>query len=116
MKIFSLILIIICSFGSAVASDLDFVLVNQTGRSFEALYLTSGGNKDWDGNLLAEGSALKAGGKITVKFPKDASSGTWDLNVVDDEGLAVRFDAVDLGGADRIILKETGGKITAEVE
>ena len=98
------------------ASDLDFILVNNTSRTFEALYVTNRDNKDWDGNLLAEGKVLPAGGKITVKFSSTAKDPTWDINVVDDDSLAVRFDAIKLAGVDKITLKETKGKVTAEVE
>jgi hypothetical protein len=102
--------------GSAWASDLDFLLVNGTGRSFEAIYISASDNKDWDGNVLPNGKALEAGGKISVKFPNDPKNETWDLNVVDDEGFVVRFEGVNLSGADQITLKEKDGKVTAEVE
>lgn len=102
--------------GPALASDLDFVLANATGRSFEAIYISSTSNKDWDGNLLPNGKALEAGGKVSVKFPADAKPETWDFNVVDDEGLVVRFEGVKLAGADQITLVEKDGKVTAEVE
>jgi len=98
------------------AGDLDFFLINETGRSFEAVYLSSTGNPDWDGNLLGNHLVLKTGGQVEVKFPVGDSSSSWDLNVVDDEGLAVRFDRLNLEGVDKIILKEAGGKIVAEVE
>ncbi len=102
--------------GSAWASDLDFILSNATGRSFEAVYISAVGNKDWDGNLLPNGKALDAGGKITVKFPVESKGEGWDFNVVDDEGLVVRFEGVKLSGADQVTLVEKDGKIIAEVE
>jgi hypothetical protein len=102
--------------GSALASDLDFLLVNGTGRSFEAVYISAADNKDWDGNLLANGKTLQAGGKLTVKFPGDPKKEVWDINVVDDEGLVVRFEGVKLSGADQITLTEKNGKVTASVE
>ena len=40
----------------------------------------------------------------------------WDLNIVDDAGLSVRFHNVNLAGADRIILVHGDGKISAIVE
>jgi hypothetical protein len=48
---------------NAFASDLDFTLVNQTGRSFEGLYITASDNKDWDANLLLDGKVLAAGAR-----------------------------------------------------
>lgn len=115
MKTF-LFLFTVFALSSVQASDLDFVLVNKTDRTFEALYVTNPANKDWDGNLLPEGKVLPAGGKITVKFSSTATDPTWDINVVDDGRIAVRFDAIKLAGVDKITLKETKGKVTAEVE
>ena len=101
---------------NAFASDLDFTLVNQTGRSFEGLYITASDNKDWDANLLLDGKVLAAGGKIRVRFKNDAKSETWDFNLVDDEGLSVTFSKVNLEDVDTVTLKDINGKITAEIE
>jgi hypothetical protein len=108
--------ILFLSVANAFASDLDFTLVNQTGRSFEGLYITASDNKDWDANLLLNGKVLAAGEKIRVRFKSDAKSDTWDFNLVDNEGLSVTFKKVRLTGVDTITLKDVNGKITAEVE
>ena len=116
MKFRFFLFILLLSVANAFASDLDFTLVNQTGRSFEGLYLTASDNKDWDANLLLDGKVLAAGGKIQVRFKSDARSEIWDLNLVDDEGLSVTFDKVKLAGVDTVTLKDVNGKITAEIE
>jgi hypothetical protein len=110
------ILLALFGLGRAGASDLDFTLVNQTHRSFEAIYLTSTENKDWDGNLLPNGQTLAAGKKRPVHFDPSAKTSTWDLNVVDNEGLVVTFSALKLSGADTVTLKTVKGNIIAEVE
>ncbi len=112
----TLLLFLLSLAGSAFASDLDFVLSNKTGRSFEAVYVSAVDNKDWDGNILPNGKALEAGGRIAVKFPGDSKQRNWDVNIVDDEGLVVRFEGVKLAGADQVTLVEKDGTITAEVE
>jgi hypothetical protein len=104
------------SVATAFANDLDFTLVNQTGRSFEGLYITASDNKDWDANLLLGGKVLAAGAKIQVRFKNDAKSEFWDFNLVDDEGLSVTFNKVDLEGVDTVTLKDVNGQITAEIE
>jgi hypothetical protein len=116
MKFRFFLFILLLSIANAFASDLDFTLVNQTGRSFEGLYITASGNKDWDANLLLDGKVLTAGGKIRVRFKADAKSATWDFNLVDDEGLSVTFKKVNLTGVDTVTLKDVNGKITAEIE
>ena len=116
MKFRCFLLIVLLGVASASANDLDFTLVNQTGRSFEGLYITTSDNKDWDANLLLDGKVLAAGGKISVRFKNDAKSETWDFNLVDDEGLSVTFDKVRLAGVDTVTLKDVNGTITAEIE
>ena len=116
MKFRFFLFVLLLSVASAFASDLDFTLVNQTGRSFEGLYITSSDNKDWDANILLDGKVLSAGRSIQVRFKNDAKSETWDFNLVDDEGLSVTFDKVKLAGVDTVTLKDVDGKITAEIE
>ena len=113
---FPLFFFFLLTIASALASDLDFTLVNQTARSFEGIYITDSGNKDWDANLLRDGKVLAAGGKIRVRFKSDPKSETWDFNLVDDEGLSVTFKHVKLAGVDTVTLKDVDGKITAEIE
>ena len=110
------VLLFLLSAATAFANDLDFTLVNQTGRSFEGLYVTASANKDWDANLLLGGKVLAAGAKIQVRFKRDAKSEFWDFNLVDDEGLSVTFNKVDLEGVDTVMLKDVNGQITAEIE
>jgi hypothetical protein len=109
-------LFILLSIANAFAADLDFTLVNQTARSFEGLYITASDNKDWDANILLDGKVLAAGGEISVRFKSDAKSETWDFNLVDDEGLSVTFDKVQLAGVETLTLKDVNGEITAEIE
>ncbi len=79
-------------------------------------FISASDNKDWDANLLLNGKVLAAGKKIQVRFRGDAKSETWDLNLVDDQGLSVTFDDVRLSNVDTITLKDVDGKITAEIE
>ena len=116
MKSAFFLFILFLSIANALANDLDFTLVNQTGRSFEGLYITAADNKDWDANLLINGEVLTAGGKIQVRFKRDAKSEFWDFNLVDDEGLSVTLNKVDLAGVDTVTLKDVNGTITAEIE
>jgi hypothetical protein len=116
MKFPFFLFILLLGVANAFASDHDFTLVNQTGRSFEGVYITASDNKDWDANLLLDGKVLAVGENIRVRFKSDARSEFWDFNLVDDEGLSVTFNKVDLAGVDTITLKDVNGKITAEIE
>ena len=116
MKLRFVLAVVLLSIANAFANDLDFTLVNQTGRSFEGLYITASDNKDWDANILINGEVIAEGGKISVRFKNDAKSETWDFNLVDDEGLVVTFDKVKLAGVDTVTLKDVNGQISAEIE
>jgi hypothetical protein len=116
MKFRFCLFILLLSVINAFASDLDFTLVNQTGRSFEGLYITASDNKDWDANILIDGKVLATGGKIQVRFKNDAKSESWDFNLVDDEGLSVIFEKVKLADVDTVTLKDVNGEITADIE
>ena len=63
MKFRFFLFILLLSVANAFASDLDFTLVNHTGRSFEGLYITASDNKDWDANILLDGKVLGRWGK-----------------------------------------------------
>src|SRR5262245_36394426 len=115
MKFRFFLFILLLSIANAFANDLDFTLVNQTGRSFEGLYVTASDNKDCDADILLDVKVLAAGGKISVRFKNDAKS-TCDFNLVDDEGLVVTFDKVNLEGVNTVTLKDVNGTITAEIE
>jgi hypothetical protein len=106
----------LASAGLAAASDLDFQLVNATARSFEAVYVSAVEDKDWDGNLLSNRMVFAPGKTLTVKFPAEAKASDWDIHLVDDEGLTVRFQAVRLDSADRLTVVEKSGHLTLEVE
>jgi hypothetical protein len=116
MKLRLFFFLLLLSVTSGFANDLDFTLVNETGRSFEGLYITASDNKDWDANLLINGEVLAAGANIQVRFKNNAKSEFWDFNLVDDEGLSVTFNKVDLAGVDTVTLKDVNGTITAEIE
>ena len=99
-----------------VARILTSFLLIRLRVDFEAVYSTSVEHKDWNGNLLKNGIGLKPGATVKVRFPGKETSVMWDLNIVDDAGLSVRFHNVNLAGADWIILVHGDGKINAIVE
>jgi len=111
-----IIIVLSLALGHAHASDLDFQLSNQTDRSFEAIYITPSKATDWSGNLLENNQTLDAKKTISVAFYPSEKSATWDVKVVDDEGVAVTFKDVNLINVDKITLGSAKGKYTAEVE
>ncbi|CAN5603745.1 hypothetical protein BH09VER1_BH09VER1_20910 [soil metagenome] len=108
--------LLLAGLSSAWAIDPDFILVNQTNRSFEGVYITALKDKDWNGNLLANGEVLKPGEHVKVIFPKHSPEMEWDLNVVDDAGLSVEFHKLNLKHVETVDLVDKDGKVTAVVK
>jgi len=72
--------------------------------------------KDWNGNLLKNGIALKPGATVKARFSDKQTSARWDLNIVDAAGLSVRFHNVNFADVSRFTLMDADGKINAIVE
>ena len=71
---FRFFLFILLGVANALASDLDFTLVNQTGRSFEGVYITDSNNKDWDANHPSRRKSSRLlGERSSVRFKNDAN-------------------------------------------
>ena len=60
----------------------DFVLVNQTGLTITALYLSPSKEKTWGPDILGE-DVLEDGMKVNIKFHHEATACHWDMKVVD---------------------------------
>ena len=115
MKTLFAILLLI-GMSSAWAIDPDFILVNKTNRTFEGVYITALADKDWNGNLLANGEVLKPGSHVKVTFPKPSPQMEWDLNIVDDAGLSVEFHKLNLKHVEKVDLVDQDGKVQAVVK
>jgi len=79
--------------------------VNQTGRSFEGLYITASDNKDWDAKYTSRRKSAAAGGKIQVRFRMTQNQEV-GFHLVDDEGCPVTFRKGKAGSGDTVTLKD----------
>ena len=114
MKYLALLLCLAAS--TAFASNLDFVLDNETGRNFTAVYISSQLDEDWNGNLLGDGQVLKNGGGISVRFGFAENTNKWDLNLVDSTGGSIVFRDINLLDVKKITLENRDGEVSAVVE
>ncbi len=64
---------------SAQAADLDFDLVNDTGYSIKAVYVSPTSLEEWGDNIL-EGK-LKDGESLPITFHPKTTATQWDLRV-----------------------------------
>ncbi len=113
---FLVVLVLIASAGSALASDLDFFLINKTARDFGALYVSAADDKDWNGNLFADDFLLEPDAKVDVQFHEARDVAVWDLKFVDNSGVASRFDKVNLINVTTITISESNGEIVITAE
>lgn len=65
---------------------LDFKLVNKTGSSFYAVYLTDTDTEDWGKDILPE-DIVEDGDVVDITFDyvDDETICTWDLKLTEDE-------------------------------
>jgi len=78
---------------------LDFKLVNKTGNTFYAVYLTDTDTEDWGEDILPD-AMVEDGDVIDITFDyiDDETICTWDLKLTEDasEETWVYLDALDL--------------------
>ena len=116
MKLLKTLGLVVLTTGAALASDLDFVLVNKAGQGFRAVYVSSVDDKDWNGNLLKKQDVFEDGESLRVRFPKSATAQKWDVTIVSESGQPVTFNAIDLTEVDKVTLKNNSGVLAAVVD
>ena len=88
----------------AYAGDADFTLVNRTGYTLRAIYLTPANSKSWGKDRM--GDAVLDNGKSRLFKFADKSACMQDLMVVfDDDGSDVVWEDFDLCALNKITLK-----------
>ncbi len=116
MKIALALLAAFAALAPLRASELDFMLVNKTGHSLDALYLSASADKDWNENLLPNGITLEDGAKVAVKFEAKPADAVWDVRAVDDDGTVFTFEKVNLLDANKVTLEVKAAQTCAVVE
>lgn len=106
---------VVASTAAVTASDLNFILKNESGRSFEAAYMSAADDKDWNANLLRKG-ALADRSSVEFRFAGKPDTTLWDLNLVDDQGLSIAFQNLNLLDVSSVTIRTIDGHITAVVE
>lgn len=113
---FALLVTFAAALVSLQASELDFTLVNKTGHSIDALYLSASADKDWNENLLPNGTTLADGAKAAVKFAAKPADAAWDIRAVDDDGAVFTFEKINLVDAKTVTLEVKAAETSAVVE
>src|SRR5688572_24447039 len=83
-----------------------FDLVNFTGSTFRAVYLSPGDSSGWEENILGK-DTLDDGGTVDIHFVADEAPALWDLKVVATSGYYAEWKGLDLRGVSRVTLAIT---------
>ena len=100
------------------ANNLDFALINFTGTSLHAVYISSSDSTGWEENILA-GVDLADGDRIDVRFNPAESAALWDIRVEGVDGRYAEWKSINLRDVSRITLRlKPAGEavVVAEVE
>ena len=96
--------------------NLDFKLVNSTGKTIKELYVAPTSVEEWGDTILKE--ALKDGESLEVKFHPKATATKWDLRIVLNGGKAIVWTGYKLTDIETITLlyDDETQKATAKTE
>jgi hypothetical protein len=71
--------ILFLSAGAALASDLDFTLVNKTGYDIKSIYVDPSNSNEWTDDILR--GTLQDGQSVFIEFSGKTNICKWDLKV-----------------------------------
>lgn len=100
------------------AGGLSFNLVNFTGSTLRAVYVSPSGSDGWEENVLGV-DELKDGDTLGIRFNPEESAALWDIRVESSDEHSAEWKGLDLRGVSRVtlLLKLAGEPVAvAEVE
>ena len=111
--------ILICSCSSPNAGELNkalnFKVVNFTGMTLQAIYVSSHESTSWEENVLGQDELFDSE-TMEINFNPEEKAGTWDIRVEDNNGNNAQLKNLNLREISRITLRVTHGEVVAEAE
>ncbi len=98
--------------GPAQAGDQDFLLVNQTGRVIDQLYVVPNHARTWEEDILGR-DVLVNGESTSIRFSHGEQDCIWDLMVVDKQGEELWWEDINLCKYQRVVLTIERGEPVA---
>ncbi len=86
---------LVCA-GGAVAEDLQFQLINQTGYNVTGFYVSHTGTNQWEENLMPQGYVLAPGYYVDVNIRDGLLVCEYDIAIVFDSGDQINDYELDL--------------------
>jgi hypothetical protein len=78
-------------------------LVNFTGSTLRAVYVSPSVSKGWEEDVLG-GDELNDGNAVDIRFSPEQGAALWDIKVESADGHCAEWKGLDLRGASRITL------------
>ncbi|MBC6941835.1 MAG: hypothetical protein DWB45_03820 [Xanthomonadales bacterium] len=112
MKCVSLNKVRVCAFvaaggllaaGSALAENLNFTLVNNTGYPINEVYVSSAATKSWEEDVMGR-DQLGDGDGVDIRFDPGEKGCLWDLKVVYEDDESAVWDRLDLCELSKVTL------------
>lgn len=103
---------------SVTAGGLSFNLVNFTGSTLRAVYVSRGDSGGWEENVLG-GDELGDGDTLGIRFSPEEGAALWDIRVESVDEHSAEWKGLDIRGVSRItlLLKLEGEPVAvAEIE
>jgi hypothetical protein len=101
--------------GGEGAGAPDFTLVNRTGATLKAVYVSPHDSEGWEENVLG-GDEMFSGESVGIGFDPRADAAAWDLRVEAAGGQSAEWKNLDLRRISRITLRFRNGVAVAEAE
>lgn len=94
----------------------DFILVNETGVEIAQIFISAASAASWEEDLLDTSEVLPSGNEMKINFSPDEEAELWDIKVVDNEGVSIVWERLNLTKISRVILRIEDNEAVAEVE
>jgi hypothetical protein len=85
------------------AGGLGFDLVNFTGSTLRAVYISPSDSTGWEENILGSGE-MNDGDTVDIRFSSEGKAALWDIRVEGADGHYAEWKGLDLHGVSRITL------------
>ena len=93
-------------------AELDFTLVNQTGKDIHYVYIAPTESEDWGDDVMGE-DVLMNKDKVDITFSPKSKATHWDLQVEYEDGKTSTWEDLDLSEINVLTIKIEKGKATA---
>lgn len=87
------------------AANLDFIVVNRTGRTIVDLSITpSGEDSEWSDDILVQ-AEVPSGERAAASYTRDVELCRWDLRATFADGRRQRWPRINLCDTIRVVLR-----------